>query len=397
MTPTEQRILLVDDEPAVLEGYKRLLHREFSLEVAPGGQAALTAIEAHGPFAVIVSDMRMPEMNGIELLTKVKSLDPNIVRIMLTGQADIETAIHAVNEGSIFRFLTKPASKEVLAKALTAGLVQYRLVTAEKELLERTLRGIIKVLTEVLSLTNPAAFSRAERLRGYVQHITNQLGLASPWKLEVAAMLSQLGCVTLDPKTIAAVYGGETLSREEQAQFDDHPSVARELLSKIPRLEPIAWIIAQQFEANGGVENISGSENLETIKTGALILRAAALFDRFHASGLSREDAIWKLEPVMQGCDPRIIQALRSVEIPAEEMEIHYCSVGDLRIGMILDQEIKSNQGTLFVAKGQEITHPMLLKLKGFAEKDGIKGPLRVLVRQARTGIESAGILNKPT
>ena len=79
-------------------------------------------------------------------------------------------------------------------------MAQYRLVCAEKELLEKTLRGTVYVLTEVLSVVSPAAFSRAMRVRRYVQHIVTRLALGNPWKFEVAAMMSQLGCVTLRPR-----------------------------------------------------------------------------------------------------------------------------------------------------------------------------------------------------
>ena len=186
-----EKILLVDDEIAILQGYQRLLHREFHTDIAVGGPGAMIAIEANGPYAVVVSDMRMPEIDGAQLLAKIKILAPDTIRVMLTGAADMRTAVSAVNEGSIFRFLTKPCTKETLAKTLTASLVQHRLVIAEKELLERTLSGSIHVLTEVLSLVNPAAFGRAVRLRRYVHHIAQRMSLRSPWRFEVAAMMSQ--------------------------------------------------------------------------------------------------------------------------------------------------------------------------------------------------------------
>lgn len=202
------RILLVDDDSNVLDGYRRGLSREFLIETATGGDQALPLIEKEGPFAVIVSDMRMPGMSGTRLLSAVKSVAPDTVRIMLTGQADMETAIDAINEGSIFRFLRKPCTREAMAKTLTAALVQYRLVTAEKQLLEQTLSGSIQVLTEVLSLVNPAAFSRAERARRYICHVVQAMKLGNSWQYEVAAMLSQLGCVTLAPETVEALYKG---------------------------------------------------------------------------------------------------------------------------------------------------------------------------------------------
>src|SRR5437764_3125652 len=199
-----EKILLVDDESNVLEGYQRSLRGEFQLETALGGPEALRMVEQKGPYAVVVSDMRMPGMDGIQVLTSIKGRWPDTVRVMLTGNADMQTAINAINEGSIFRFLNKPCEKEVMAKTLTSALVQYRLLTAEKQLLEQTLSGAIQVLTEVLSLVNPAAFSRAQRARRYIHHIVTTMKLGNPWQYEVAAMLSQLGCVTLAAETIEA-------------------------------------------------------------------------------------------------------------------------------------------------------------------------------------------------
>ena len=226
-----EKILLVDDEPNVLDGYRRTLGREFTLETAVGGQEALALMEK-APYAVVVSDMRMPGMDGVQLLSRVKTQSPDTIRVMLTGHADMETAINAINEGSIFRFLNKPATKDMMAKTLTSALVQYRLVTAEKQLLEQTLSGALQVLTEVLSLVNPAAFSRAARARRYIHHVVTSMKLGNPWQYEVAAMLSQLGCVTLAPETIDAVYKGDTLSPEEQAQYDSHGKTEKLPLKK---------------------------------------------------------------------------------------------------------------------------------------------------------------------
>jgi len=106
------KILCVDDEPNVLKAYKRGLRSNFAIDIATSGGEALQFIESRGPYAVIVSDMRMPQMNGIELLNTVKQCAPDTVRIMLTGNADQQTAIDAVNPGEIFRFLNKPCQPE---------------------------------------------------------------------------------------------------------------------------------------------------------------------------------------------------------------------------------------------------------------------------------------------
>jgi FixJ family two-component response regulator len=134
-----EKILFVDDEQDILDGYERLLRREFRVRVARGGEAGLEEIEQSGPFAVVISDMRMPGMNGAEFLAQVRHNQPNTVRMLLTGHADIGAAIAAVNEGNIFRFLTKPCEKEVLVDAINLGIGQYRQTTAERELVRQAL------------------------------------------------------------------------------------------------------------------------------------------------------------------------------------------------------------------------------------------------------------------
>ena len=113
-----EKILLVDDEPAVLMGYERLLRKEFQVSTVVGGSAGLVLLKHQGPFAVVVSDMRMPGMNGIEFLLQVQHTSPDTIRVMLTGDSDLQTAIDAVNQGKIFRFLSKPCDKETLVKTL---------------------------------------------------------------------------------------------------------------------------------------------------------------------------------------------------------------------------------------------------------------------------------------
>jgi YesN/AraC family two-component response regulator len=368
-----EKILLVDDEPNVLDGFRRTLGREFTLETAVGGQEALALMDK-GPYAVVVSDMRMPGMDGVQLLSRVKTQSPDTIRVMLTGHADMETAINAINEGSIFRFLSKPATKEMMAKTLTAALVQYRLVTAEKHLLEQTLSGALQVLTEVLSLVNPAAFSRAARARRYIHHVVTSMKLGNPWQYEVAAMLSQLGCVTLAPETIDAVYKGDTLPSQEQAQYDSHPNVAYQLLSKIPRLEPIAWMIRHQNRA------VSQSENTELpdIRKGAEVLRLVLEYEQATHQGASRTEAAHTLARQNSEMGPEFFAALVALDPNAEEGQVKRSSIDELYAGMIIQQDVQTNGGSLLVSTGQEVTPTVISKLKNFHARGSIDGYVKV-------------------
>ncbi len=125
----------------------------------------------NGPYAVVVSDFRMPVMDGIKFLIQVKETAPETVRMMLTGNTDLPTAIDAINQGQIFRFLTKPCSGELLIQTLDAGLRQYQLITAEKDLLEKTLKESISLLTDVLAIVNTKAYGRSLRIQQLVAHI----------------------------------------------------------------------------------------------------------------------------------------------------------------------------------------------------------------------------------
>jgi CheY-like chemotaxis protein len=371
-----EKILLVDDDPNILDGYRRSLSREFKMETAVGGQEALKLAAESGPYAVVVSDMRMPGMDGIQFLSTIKAQWPDTIRVMLTGNADTETAVNAINEGSIFRFLNKPCDKDAMARTLTAALVQYGLVTAEKHLLEQTLSGAIQVLTEVLSLVNPAAFGRAERARRYIHHVVTSMKLGNPWQYEVAAMMSQLGCVTLPPETIDAIYSGEKLTPSEQTQYDAHPHVAYDLLSKIPRLEPIAWMIDYQNQPLP--EPSSGDAQRTEIRRGAEILRLILAYEKLIHKGASRTEAAHTLSRQNQAFNPEFFRALVTLDPNSEEGEIKRCRLKDLTPGMIIQQEIRNHEGALIVSKGQEATAPLLLKLKNLLARGVIGADLMV-------------------
>jgi ActR/RegA family two-component response regulator len=125
----KDKILLVDDDAMLLAGLKRQLRSQFCIETALSGKEALKIIDEKGPFAVVVSDYFMPGMNGIDFLCKVKKVDPDTVRMMLTGSADMSTAIQAVNEGSIFQFHPKPCPADTLGQAIKSGIDKYRKTT----------------------------------------------------------------------------------------------------------------------------------------------------------------------------------------------------------------------------------------------------------------------------
>jgi HD-GYP domain-containing protein (c-di-GMP phosphodiesterase class II) len=262
-------------------------------------------------------------------------------------------------------------------------------VNAEKELLEQTLSGSIHVLTEVLSLVSPAAFGRAVRLRRYIRHIVAKMSLGSPWKIEVAAMMSQLGCVTLDHEIIDAVYAGRKLSPAEQALYDKHPMVAHDLLINIPRMEPIAWMIAHQKQP-AAVEGDVGDRGRADIRLGAEILSVTLAFDEFLRQGLSKTEAAHRLGVQRKHLDRRIFEALVELESDTDQKQTRTCAIGELSTGMILEQEVRSDTGLLVVAKGQEVTQSLILKLKNFSQRNAMEGGVTVSLPKSLSFSKSA-------
>jgi CheY-like chemotaxis protein len=375
------KVLFVDDEPAVLDGYQRLLGREISLHTAVGGLAGLDAIADSGPYGLVISDMRMPDLDGPHFLARVREIEPATVRVAITGYVDIDAAIYAVNEGHIFRFLTKPCSRENLRKAIDAGLEQHRLLLAEKELLEGTLRGCVLVMSEMLSFTNPAAFGRAMRLRRLMQHATARLQLKSSWQLEIAAILSQLGCVTLNQDLVNAAYAGERLSPEDQKKYDLHAMVASQMLSRIPRMEAVAQMIALQNAPAAEIKAANADEKRE-IETGVQLLRVGLAYDALINRGIPPTEACRRVRATMKGVEAFILDALDDLEM-AVPLCTRECGIRELAVGMILHQDVHSSTGLLIVAKGQELTSSWIARLTEYARHGTIPGRLHVLMPQA--------------
>ena len=226
----------------------------------------------------------------------------------------------------------------------------------------------------MLSLVNPAAFGRAERARRYIHHVVSAMKLGNPWQYEVAAMMSQLGCVTLPPETIAAVYSGEKLSPVEQAQYDAHPNVAYDLLSRIPRLEPIAWMIQQQNRPDAE----SDDSQTNDMRMGTKILRLILEYEKLIHKGTSRTEAAHNVARQNAGFNPEFFLALVSLDPNAEDGQTQTCRVEDLSAGMIIQQDVRTQYGQLLVSKGNEVTPTLISKLKNFQARRAIAGSVNV-------------------
>lgn len=374
-----EKVLFVDDEPNVLQSIRRGLRKQFDVHTAEGGDAAMQLLREKDDFAVIVSDMRMPGMNGVELLSQVKQLWPDTVRMMLTGNADQETAVDAVNHGDIFRFLNKPCENVALGEAVKDAIRQHTLITAERDLLENTLRGSIKALAEVLSLTNPEVFGRTTRHKHLMSRLASTMKLADIWQLESVALMSHLGCVTVAEELVKRKAGGFQLSAEDMQEFVTHARVGADLLAAIPRMDVIAESVRYQernFDGTGYPEDgPSGAD----IPLGARLMRVILDFDAFESSGESGADALNRLRQQQGHYDPAILTALESLLGEAGTEAPVLTSIGSLTDVMILAADVRTSTDVLLVAKGQEATSSVRRHLQNFLSQGLISNEVLVL------------------
>ncbi|MDR3631818.1 MAG: response regulator [Desulfocapsaceae bacterium] len=375
-----EKILFVDDESNVLDSIARQLRKRFTLSTAISGQEALQVLKDQGPFSVVVSDMRMPGMDGVQFLETVKELYPDTVRMMLTGNADQGTAIEAVNKGQIFRFLNKPCSTAVLVPALALAQRQHRLITAERELLDKTLMGSVKVLAELLSLSNPTAFSRGYRIKNIVVELAQLLEQGHIWKYEIAALMSQIGCITLPTDILHKKNANISLTREETEMYRSHPQAGASLLAGIPRLESVAVMIALQMLRYDAYTDETSTDEEGVI--GAQILKIALDYDLLLFQGKNSNDALHELSSDMGEYNPNILKLLGNVKSQDKHASIVSLRIQDISIGMIAEENILAKNGILLAPKGQEITWPVLQGLLNFSRQVGVREPVMVRIEQ---------------
>ncbi len=368
------KILCVDDERKVLSAIQRQHGDDFDITTAIGPFEALEVIEDEGPFAVVLSDMRMPEMNGVELLSRVRERSPDTVRMVLTGYADLKTTIEAVNKGHIFRFLSKPCAEEDLISAFNAALRQFELIEAEKELVEGTLQGSVKVLSEVLALVRPLAFGQSNRVREIVDGILKRIEVENAWQLQIAAMLSSLGCITLPNDVLEKKIEGESVSHEENQLYGHHPEIGGDLIRSIPRLEYVADIIACQ---NAPLTSDRFGE--KNIPLESRILQIAVAFD---SSERKTESSLHALNDIKQSFSalPTIFEALTQYVKEERHVELAELEIEHIREGMVLAEDVRDKAGMLLISKGQRVSGSAKKLLNNFAKSGSVKPVIKVVV-----------------
>lgn len=363
-------ILLVDDESTVLDTLGHQLARDYRVATAEDGATALALLERDGPFAVVISDLRMPEMTGTELLGHVRSRYPDITRVLHTAQADVASAIAAINDGQVFRFVSKPASTAELRRTARDAVERHRLARTEREILDKTLRASLQALFGCLELASPQAFARAGRIRNLVGALCAELTLDGVWEIEVAAMASQLGMVTLPPSVLQKLDRGLPLLADEQRMIDGLPKVAVQLLGNVPMLDDVVEIV------RGLAPVTTGRPVAPLVAMGISVLRTAMEVENLESRGVGTAGAIAVLERD-GGHDATVLDALRRVRrIAAAQETIRAYRISELQTGMRIMEDVLSLNGPVLIGRGIVVTEVLLERLANFKRMGQLAEPI---------------------
>jgi response regulator RpfG family c-di-GMP phosphodiesterase len=326
-------------------------------------------------------------MDGVAFLQKARLLRPDTVRLMISGHADMGDALNSINQAGVFRLMLKPCAPEQVAAALNAGLEQYRLITAEKQLLEGTLNGAIQALTDILSLLDAEAFGQAQLRRSLAREVA--LALKQPtWSFEISAQLAEIGRATLPPALNEKLKTHQPLSAAETKLVERVPEFSSRLLQRIPRLESVTQAVLYQdkhFNGSGYPETkIAGT----AIPLEARVLHAIKALLAIVRKGTSPTEAITLMKHGPERYDPAVVLALyaglrvfqAAAKPPLADGAVGPAAVSlaKLETGMTLSADVITPSGLVLLCAGTRITDANLQRLHNFAQLNGITEPIAV-------------------
>lgn len=391
-------IICIDDEANVLNSLKRLFHRSnFRLTCTTNPQELFTKIGSE-EFAIIVSDQRMPEMEGTEVLRQAKKLSPRSLRIMLTGYADIQAAIRAVNDGHIFRFLTKPWDEQALKAAFQEAADHYNLVREHEQLqkltekqneelktwnatleakvesrtteiknlnteLQKSFLESIRVMGSLSSVFDGKQEGHSSRVARVAGGLAKELGLAARdcFQIQVASFLHDVG-------TIAIRYH---VNSPVTAKIEAVKTSAR-ITSLIPGLGSAPIYVlhqAERFDGAGYPNGLTG----EGIPLGARIIAAANAYDELLQEFGNEEIA--SVRKALEGLklmasaelDPKIVETLaQSIEkslLTRKEQQEVTKELYELRENMVLSRPLVLPSGVVLLDAGMKLKTEIIERL----------------------------------
>jgi FixJ family two-component response regulator len=373
------RVMLVDDDRLLLNSIVRNLGFDFDISVAENGPEAIDLLTTDSRYTVIVTDMRMPGMDGIQFIEAARPLAPEAVFVMLTGNHDLNCAIQAVNDGQVFRFLNKPCEMAVIKQAITAGQRQYELQRSEKDLLNKTCAGAISMLTDVLAASHSEHFSRIELYGRSLDAIRQSVGIADRWEYRLASKLALVGFACLRHEDIKRFLELHPRQAEWKALHERSAEIGSRLLQRIPRLETVASIIELHPSTKGEHCHTNPKTEKAIAQTGATLLQVAFVWDALIGRGQGKQQTLADMKEVLPELMEEYLEALKNLPTMTEELQERESPLSELQADMVLARDVTGTDGATLLRAGTRLSEAWIERLREYNSQQNFLRPIYVV------------------
>ena len=361
-----KRVLMIDDDVRLLSAAKRSFRKHFDMMVASSAADAYAILRDDPDFSVVLCDQNMPVTYGSECLALIAESYPSITRVMLTGNNDLATAKKAVNDGGVFRLLSKPVKAEELIETVDDAHAFHVENAKEGSLLDQTLSGSLRMLTDILAFQHPTAAFHGQRTRHWMNLTASDLGFQNIWELDVVLSIAPLAWLfetTAEEETSIALPMNETTTKTLQ-----------ELIGHVPRLETASQILGTTGKATEGIHKKEVFATGDFVRSGIFLATLCAISYRLgdHEPCKKTIQAAFK-DLKRPSHDPffDLTTGIRDVLIFALEshdesvrFEVVNITLNQLRSGDVLLQDIVAPNGKLLLAKNHKLTSAMAERLR---------------------------------
>lgn len=365
-------ILFIDNDDTAFAGLPEKLHKKYSLKLAKSYKEAAIILKKTPQCCLVISELNLDKRDGVAFLRQIRQKFPKIVRMVMTDRSEFSEACEALNIAEVFQIIPKPCPPETLTKAIGKGVKKFEEAREQQQAMRTTLLGSVKALVDIVDMVSPEAMGFAKRIRDLVAKTGKALGYKPLWQLDLAVMLSHIGCVALPDEVIYKMDSGEALTPEEKQIFGMHPEITSTLLANISQMAPVAEIIRHQHDPLNTKQPL-----------GSRIIKVALDLDRLERMGKDPLTILDKMSTKGKLYDPQVVKTMVKLLTPADLGAVSQLSVEELEEGMVMAKDLVNKDGSKLLLRGQPISKASLIRLKAFHIALGIMDPIHVLTDKA--------------
>jgi response regulator RpfG family c-di-GMP phosphodiesterase len=394
------KVLYVDDEASLLSSFSSLFWREpLQIFTLADSTAIDTLLELEGPFAVVISDQRMPKLDGVGTLNRIKQRFPETVRILMTGYANLDDTQRAINEAGISRYVSKPWDDDALKAVVHEGVTQYNLAAENaylntqltdqnkilSELLEGTVGQSMHLLSHLISYINPHAANQAERVRKLgraILSIIPNLSEDERWEISRALDLFNLGIAVLPPWIQVTLNKEGLKSLERFPASRCHHVLASDLIKEIPRFERVASIIRYQAkDFNGAGEPVTEIVRGKNLPLGSRLLHILIDLDLLSTDNFKGKDILQQMMSRTSKYDFELIAMMLGHTAEQKQgYEEKSVPVAELQEGMLLVDDIVTEHRQTLLKANTMLSSESIKVIHQWNNYDRIHEPILVRI-----------------